>query len=173
MNFPGKRLRHFLNIPIIYHHAKNQKNLKSYSWEKYETDRRTDRQQWLYGTLRRAGVQYEWFELRYVMVHVISSWSFYVMLMSLHVMLYVIMCYVIVCYMSLYISLYMFSGYIIFQWGLDLYMPCYISCYIICHVMCILYVLHCKFYGIWEKRGVIPICFKNLSRNTLMGKYYD
>ena len=38
------RLCQFLKIPIIYHHAKNQKKLMSHSSEKYRTDRRTDRQ---------------------------------------------------------------------------------------------------------------------------------
>ena len=33
-----------INIPIIYHHAKNQKKLMSYSWEKCQTDRQMDRQ---------------------------------------------------------------------------------------------------------------------------------
>ena len=34
----------FLDIPIIYHHAKNQKKLLCYFWEKCWTDRRTGRQ---------------------------------------------------------------------------------------------------------------------------------
>ena len=34
----------FLNILIIYHHAKNQKNLMTNSWGKCRTDRRSDGQ---------------------------------------------------------------------------------------------------------------------------------
>ena len=39
-----KSLCQVLNIPIIYHHAKNQRKLPTHSWEKQRTDRRTDRQ---------------------------------------------------------------------------------------------------------------------------------
>ena len=60
-----KGLCQFLDIPIIYHHAKNQKKLLSHFWEKCQTDgrtdgwtnRQTDRQWWFYRTLRRTGVQ--------------------------------------------------------------------------------------------------------------------
>ena len=42
MNFPGKkRLCQFLNIPIIYHNAGNQKQLMTHFREKCRTDRRT------------------------------------------------------------------------------------------------------------------------------------
>ena len=34
----------FLNIPIIYHRAKNQKKLMNHYWEKHQTDGPTDRQ---------------------------------------------------------------------------------------------------------------------------------
>ena len=34
----------FLNIPVIYHHVKNQKKIISYSWEKRWTDGQTDKQ---------------------------------------------------------------------------------------------------------------------------------
>ena len=62
-----KGLSQFLDIPIIYHRAKNQKKLLSHFWEKVQTDgwtdrqrnRWTDRQQWFYRTLRRTGVQKE------------------------------------------------------------------------------------------------------------------
>ena len=40
--FPEKRLCQFLNIPIIYHYAKNEKKLICHSWVKCETDR------WMY-----------------------------------------------------------------------------------------------------------------------------
>ena len=33
-----------LDIPIIYHRAKNQKKLMTHSWVKFQTDGRTDRQ---------------------------------------------------------------------------------------------------------------------------------
>ena len=39
-----KELRQFLDNPIIYHCAKNQKTLMSHFWEKRRTDGRTDRQ---------------------------------------------------------------------------------------------------------------------------------
>ena len=42
-NFPGKRLRQFLNIPIIYHRAKNQKKLIWHSWGKCWNDGWMDR----------------------------------------------------------------------------------------------------------------------------------
>ena len=43
MNFPAKkRLSQFLNISIIYHRTKNQKKLLSHSWEKCQTDTRTE-----------------------------------------------------------------------------------------------------------------------------------
>ena len=42
--FLKKELRQFLNIPIIYHRAKNQKKLMIHSWDKYRTDRPTGRQ---------------------------------------------------------------------------------------------------------------------------------
>ena len=46
-NFPGKKeLSQFLDIPIKYHRAKNQKKLMSHFWKKHQTgrwmDRRTD-----------------------------------------------------------------------------------------------------------------------------------
>ena len=42
----------FLNIPNIYHRAKNQKN------DLQENDEgQADRQRWFYSTLRRTGVQ--------------------------------------------------------------------------------------------------------------------
>ena len=40
--FWEKGLCQFLNIPIIYHRAKNQKKLMSHSWEKCRTDGQTD-----------------------------------------------------------------------------------------------------------------------------------
>ena len=60
--FAGKNgLCQFLDIPIIYNCAKNQRKLLSHFWEKRRTDGRTDRQidrqQWFYKTLRRTGVQ--------------------------------------------------------------------------------------------------------------------
>ena len=33
-----------MNIPIIYHHAKNQEKLMTHSSEKYRTDEQTERQ---------------------------------------------------------------------------------------------------------------------------------
>ena len=39
-----KGLCQFINIPTIYHRAKNQKKLISHTWEKQLTDGRTDRQ---------------------------------------------------------------------------------------------------------------------------------
>ena len=42
--FWKKKLKQFLHIPIIYHHAKNQKKLMSHPLEKCRTDGRTDRQ---------------------------------------------------------------------------------------------------------------------------------
>ena len=39
-----KGLCQHLNTPIIYYHAKNLEKLMSYSWEKYRTEGRTDRQ---------------------------------------------------------------------------------------------------------------------------------
>ena len=39
-----KGLCQLLNIPIIYHIAKNEKELINHSWEKCRTDGRTDRQ---------------------------------------------------------------------------------------------------------------------------------
>ena len=47
----------FLNIPIIYNHAKNQKKMISHSWENCPTARQTDGQRWFYGTLRGMGNQ--------------------------------------------------------------------------------------------------------------------
>ena len=44
MSFPEKRPSQFLNIPIIYHCAKNQKKTNSHSWEKCRTDVWADRQ---------------------------------------------------------------------------------------------------------------------------------
>ena len=44
MNFLEKELCQFLDIPIIYHRAKNQKKLLSRFWEKRRTDGRRDRQ---------------------------------------------------------------------------------------------------------------------------------
>ena len=41
--FWKERLCQFLNIPIIYHRAKNQNKLISHSWEKCWTDGQTDR----------------------------------------------------------------------------------------------------------------------------------
>ena len=41
-----KGLCQILDIPNIYHHAKNQKKLISHSREKSRTDKRSDRQQW-------------------------------------------------------------------------------------------------------------------------------
>ena len=56
-----KGLRQFLDIPIIYHRAKNQEKIMSYFWEKRRTDGQTDgqtyRQWWFYCTLRKSGVQ--------------------------------------------------------------------------------------------------------------------
>ena len=43
-NSPTKKGCQFLNIPIIYHHAQNQKKLKTHSWEKCRTDGRRDGQ---------------------------------------------------------------------------------------------------------------------------------
>ena len=43
-NLPTKKGCQFLNIPIIYHHAQNQKKLKTHSWEKCRTDGRRDGQ---------------------------------------------------------------------------------------------------------------------------------
>ena len=37
-----KGLYQFLNNPIIYHGPKNRKKLTSHSWEKYQTDGRTN-----------------------------------------------------------------------------------------------------------------------------------
>ena len=37
------RFCQFSNIPIIYHHTRNQRKLITYSWEKCRTDGRTDR----------------------------------------------------------------------------------------------------------------------------------
>ena len=52
-----------LNIPIIYHRAKNQKKLLNHFWQKRRTDgrtdRQTDRQWWFYRTLRMTGTQKE------------------------------------------------------------------------------------------------------------------
>ena len=42
MNFPGKKGS--VDIPIIYHRAKNQKKLLNNFWQKRRTDGRTDRQ---------------------------------------------------------------------------------------------------------------------------------
>ena len=39
-----RELCQFLEIPIKYHHAKNQKKLLSNFWRKHQTDGRTDRQ---------------------------------------------------------------------------------------------------------------------------------
>ena len=60
MDFPGKKGCQFLDIPIAYHRAKNQKKLLSHFGEKRRTDDRrtngqTDRR--FYRTLRRTGVQ--------------------------------------------------------------------------------------------------------------------
>ena len=45
MNFSGKKsFCWFLNIQIIYHHAKNEKKLITNSWEKCQTNGQTDRQ---------------------------------------------------------------------------------------------------------------------------------
>ena len=45
MFFPGKKkLCKFLSIPIIYHRAKNQKKLTTYSREKRRPDGRTNGQ---------------------------------------------------------------------------------------------------------------------------------
>ena len=52
-----KGICHFLNIPYIYHLAKNKKKLMINSWEKCPTDRQTDRKQWFYRTHCRTGVQ--------------------------------------------------------------------------------------------------------------------
>ena len=41
MNFPGKGLHQFLNIPVIYHHAKIQKKLMTCLQEKCQIDRQT------------------------------------------------------------------------------------------------------------------------------------
>ena len=48
-----------LNIPIIYHHAKNPKKLMTHFWEKCWTDwcRQTHRQCLFYRTLHRTGAQ--------------------------------------------------------------------------------------------------------------------
>ena len=48
-----KGLCKFLNIPVIYQCAKNQKKLMTHSWQKCRNDGRTDgadRQQWFYRT---------------------------------------------------------------------------------------------------------------------------
>ena len=61
--FLKKRLCQFLNIPIIYHRAKNQKKLmpflrKMLNWRMDgQTDGRIDRQPWFCRTLCRTGVQ--------------------------------------------------------------------------------------------------------------------
>ena len=56
-----KGLCEFLNIAIIYHRVKNQKNIMMHSWEKWRTDGQTDgqidRRRWFYRTLHRTGVQ--------------------------------------------------------------------------------------------------------------------
>ena len=59
MNFPGKMGS--VDIPIIYHRAKNQKKLLNNFWQKRRTDGRTDRhrQWWFYRTLRMTGTQKE------------------------------------------------------------------------------------------------------------------
>ena len=44
MDFPGKEGCQFLDIPIIYYRAKNQKKLLSHFWEKRQMDRQTDGQ---------------------------------------------------------------------------------------------------------------------------------
>ena len=44
LSCPTKKGCQFLNIPIIYHQAKNQKKLKTHSWEKCRTDGRRDGQ---------------------------------------------------------------------------------------------------------------------------------
>ena len=53
-----KGLCQFLDIPIIYHRAKNQEKVMIYFWEKCRTDGRTDgqtyRQWWFYRTLRKG-----------------------------------------------------------------------------------------------------------------------
>ena len=50
-----KGLCQFLNIPIGYHCAQNQKKLMSHSREKCRLIGRTDRQQWFYKTLHDRG----------------------------------------------------------------------------------------------------------------------
>ena len=61
--FLGKRRCQFLNIPIIYHRAKNLKKLmpflrKMLNWRMDgQTDGRIDRQPWFCRTLCRTGVQ--------------------------------------------------------------------------------------------------------------------
>ena len=56
-----KGLCQFLDIPIVYHRAKNKKKLFSFFREKCQTDGwtegQTDRQWWFYRTLHRTGVQ--------------------------------------------------------------------------------------------------------------------
>ena len=58
MNFPGKKGCHFLNIPIIYHRAKNSKKQKYHSREKCQiddwTDRRTDNDDFIGPSVRRG-----------------------------------------------------------------------------------------------------------------------
>ena len=49
-----KLLCQFLNIPIIYHRAKNQKKLMSYSWEKCQTDGRTENGNFIGPSIRRG-----------------------------------------------------------------------------------------------------------------------
>ena len=56
--FLEKRLQQILNIPVNFHHAKNQTD--------WQTDRQTDRQWWLYRTLHTTGIQkrtWAWYSL--------------------------------------------------------------------------------------------------------------
>ena len=74
-----KGLCQFLNIPIIYHQAKNQKKLMIHSWKKCRTDGRTDRQRWFYKTLRRTGIQYLHCMIdtkQYNLNNLIKDWQF-------------------------------------------------------------------------------------------------
>ena len=54
--FWKKGLCQVLNIPIIYHHAKNQKKIKTYFWEICEIEGKPDRQWWPYRTVHRTEV---------------------------------------------------------------------------------------------------------------------
>ena len=58
--FSWKELCQFLNTPFIYHQAKILKKLMNHSWQKCQTDgrteRRTNRQRWFFRTLRGKGL---------------------------------------------------------------------------------------------------------------------